>query len=189
MSWNPIDEPKDYITLAGQKSPGLADVVGASSIRNWDERQGIGISGAFSVFKGRGLAKFSVRLRLYSAQDWADWFTWKPLVEAVPKRRTGKGRDSGVMDILHPLLEELDIKSVAVTELMQPEQTGDGEWTVEIKFLEWRQPKVSLATPEAAAAPEPVDEWEGRVSKLASQLQSVADGGQSSGPPPLPVAP
>lgn len=175
VTWDPITSPCDYILLAGIKSPGLADVSGASSVRRWDEREGFGISGAFSVFKGRGLAHFSVKLRLYSDTDWAAWYAWKQIVDKLPTRRGGDGKDSGVLDIWHPLLEGLDIKAVAAAEVMQPEQTDNGEWTIEIKFLEFRYPKIALAKPEAAAAT-PVDPVEEKIIKpLTAQFQSLAD--------------
>ena len=173
MVWNPIADPCDYITLAGQKSPGLADVVGASDARKWDEREGFGLSGSFSVFRGRSLAKFSVMLRLYSEEDWEDWHAWKKLVQKLPTRRGG-GKDSGTLDIWHPLLEDLDIKAVGVAEILQPVQTDHGEWTIEIKFIEFRQPKVTLAKPEGAAAT-PVDPIEENVIKpLLAQVQQLA---------------
>lgn len=176
MTWDPIASPCDYILLAGKKSPGIAELRGASSVRKWDEREGFGISGAFSVFKGRGLAHFSVILRLYSAQDWLDWYAWKAVVDKLPTRRGGAGKDSGTLDIWHPLLEALDIKAVAVAEVMQPDQTNDGEWSIEIKFLEFRHPKITLAKPEGAAAT-PVDPVEEDIIKPltdAVQLERLA---------------
>lgn len=174
MTWNPIDSPCDYILLAQQKSPGIAEVVGASSPRAWDEREGFGISGSFSVFKGRRLAKFSVRLRLYTPEDWAGWHAWKPLVDKLPTRRGSKGADSGVLDIWHPLLEALDIRAVAVTDVMQPVQEDAGEWVVEIKLIEFRHPKLTLAKPEAAAATphDPVDEV---INGLTKQLEGLLE--------------
>lgn len=170
--WDPIVAPCDYILLSGSRSPGIAEVRGASSPRAWDEREGFGISGSFSVFKGRRLAHFSVVLKLYSADDWAAWYEWKPIVDKLPTRRGGSGKDSGVLDIWHPLLEALDVKAVAVAEVMQPDQTGDGEWSIEIKFIEFRHPKVTLAKPEASEA-DPVDPVEEEVIKPLTDMLQV----------------
>jgi hypothetical protein len=172
MTWDPITSPCDYILLASKKSPGIAEVRGASSPRKWDERDGVGITGAALVFKGRGLAHFSVVLRLYSAQDWQDWHAWKPIVDKLPTSR-GEGNDSGTLAIWHPLLQTLDIKAVGVAEVMQPDQTGDGEWSIEIKFVEWRAPKYALAKPEgaveSAAVVDPIEEeW---IKPLTALLQ------------------
>ena len=174
MVWNPISAPCDYIKLAGKRSPGLADVVGASSPRMWDKRQGYALSGTFSVFHGCDLAEFSVRLRLYSVADWDAWHAWKPLVDKLPTARGGNGPDSGCLDIWHPLLEDLGIKQVGVAKVKQPDQTDNGEWTIEIEFIEFRHPKVTLAKPESAAAT-PVDPIEEQVIKpLMDQVNKLA---------------
>jgi len=174
VTWDPITDPVDYILLAGQKSPGLADVIGAGSPREWDIRKGHGISGANSVFTGLSLARFSVKLRLYTVQDWSDWHAWKPLVDKLPTRRGGEGKDSGKLDISHPFLQMCGIKAAGVEDVLQPEQTADGEWTIEIKFIEFRRPKFGLAKPEGAAA-SPVDpieeEW---IKPLTQQVQRLA---------------
>lgn len=172
MAWDPITDPKDYILLGGQKSPGLADVSGASSPREWDERKGYGLSGSFSVFCGRRLAHFSVKLRLSTVEHWADWYAWKGIVDKIPKRR-GAGKDSGNLDIWHPVLEGLDIRAVGVAEVMQPEQTDHGEWTIEVKFIEFRHPRVTLAKPESAAAT-PNDPIEDAIARLTEQVQVEA---------------
>jgi hypothetical protein len=168
MAWNPIDNPVDYIKLAGQKSPGLADVDGASSPRKWDEAAGYGLSGATIRFTGDGLAKFAVRLRFYTVEHWAAWDAWKPLVFNRPK-----GKSPRALDIWHPHLEELGIKSVVVEDVSQPKQTADGEWTVEIKFIQFRMPKLTLAKPEASRA-KPTDPYEVVIEQLAGQVQVEA---------------
>lgn len=172
MTWDPIANPVDYIMLAQKRSPGVAEVVGASSIRKWDD-SGNGM--AWAVYQGRGLARFSVKLKLYTAQDWADWHAWKPIVDKLPKRFAGGNKKaSGALEIGHPLLLGLGIKAVAVVEVMQPEQTGDGEWTIEIRFIEFRHPEVAYAKPDGAAdttVPDPVDDY---ISGLVDQADRLA---------------
>jgi hypothetical protein len=172
MAWDPINDPCDYITLAKVKSPGIAEVRGAGSHRKWDELDALG----HSIYKGRGVARFSVLLRLYDEQDWKDWQAWRHLVDKLPKRLGAvQEKDTGAMDIWHPLLEELDIKAVVVEDLIQADQTDHGEWTIEIKFLEFREPKIVRAKPEGSAAT-PVDPVEDLIIKpLINQLQSYAD--------------
>jgi hypothetical protein len=176
MTWDPIAEPEaaDYVLLAGKRSPGLCEIVGAGSPRDWDVRKGYGTSGAFSVFTGANLAHFSIMLRLYTRQDWADWYAWKPLVDKLPKRRFSNGKDSGALDIQHPILAALGIKAIGVENVGQPVQTDHGEWTIEIKAIEFRRPKFSLAKPEGATAT-PVDPVEEQIIKpLTEQLQRLA---------------
>lgn len=173
MPFHPIAAPVDYIVLSGLRSPGIAEVIGASSPREWDVRKGYGLMGAFVVYRGRGLAKFSVRLTFTTAEDWTSWEAWKPLVMTYPRRRGG-GRDSGTLDIWHPILEDLGIGAVCVEDVLQPVPGETGDWNVEIKFLEFRRPKIALAKPEGAKAT-PTDPVEDQIIKpLMDQLQRLA---------------
>jgi hypothetical protein len=169
MTWNPLDQPIDYVVLGGQKTPGLATIVGASSPRKWDERAGYALSGATVWYHGLGLARFSLMLRLYTAEEWAAWDAFRPLVATPPRTRAAKG-----LQIEHPLLAHVGITAVVVDELMAPEQTDDGEWTIEIRLIEFRQPKVALAKPDAATAT-PVDPVEEEIGKLTTQFQTLAN--------------
>jgi hypothetical protein len=176
MSFQPLRQPIDHVLLAGQKSPGLGTLVGASSPREWDERKGYGISGSFSVFRRRGLAHFALELRLYNDQDWADWHAWKPIVDKVPTRRGGGTNPaSGYLKIQHPILEDLSITAVGVEDVGQPTQAEDGVWLVVIKFIEFRQPVFGLAKPEGAKAV-PVDPYDAQLEKLTGQFNELADG-------------
>jgi hypothetical protein len=180
MSWDPISRPQDYILLASEKSPGLAEIVGANSPRKWDERKGYGFSGAIVVFRGLGLSHFSVKLRLYTQIDWDNWHDWKRLVDKPPPPTPAKG-DGGSsgfkrprgMDIQHPLLADLGIHSVVVEDVLVPDQTDDGEWTIEIKFIEFRQPVFALSKPVAAQAT-PVDPDQAEIGRLNDQANSLA---------------
>ncbi len=168
MTWDPLAQPVDYILLAGEKSPGLADVRMADSPRRWDERNGYGLSGATVVYRGAGLSHFSVFLRLYSQTDWANWHDWKRLVDKPPV-----GKRPRAQDIWHPLLEDLEIKSVVVEDVLQADQTDDGEWTIEIKFIQFRRPVFALAKPEASTAT-PADPVEAQIGELTKQVQQLA---------------
>lgn len=173
MTWDPITSPCDYILLQGEKSPGLCDIGDANSPRNWDVQKGHGISGAKCVFTGKDLSKFSVSLRLYTVQDWTDWYAWSPIVLRMPKARIAGQRkaDAGALDIWHPLLEHLGITAVCVIDVVAPKQTADGEWTAEIQFLEFRQPKLGLAKPEGAEATPAVDPWDKYIDELNTEVQ------------------
>ncbi len=168
MTWNPLDEPADKVWLAQRWSPGLVDIDGADSPRNWEEMPGYGWSGALLRFKGIGLAHFSIKLRLYTAQDWIDWAVFKPLVDRPPL-----GRRPRALDVWHPLLVDQGIYSLVVENLGQPMQTDSGEWTIEIKCIEYRMPKYSLATPSGAAAT-PVDPYEQEIERLTNTVRLLA---------------
>jgi hypothetical protein len=167
-AWNPLDLPIDKAVVAGRETPGLVEIIGASAPRRWDERKGYGLSGATVVYRGQGLAKFTVRLRLYTTQDWDDWHAWKSLVAAPPP-----GKRAKALDIVHPLLADLEITAIVVNEVMQPEQSEDGVWQIDIKVTQFRSPKFSLAKPEAAQAT-PVDPVDQKIEQLSKQFQELA---------------
>ncbi len=162
---SPLDTPVDYVLLAGQKSPGIAEILGASSPRKWDERGGYALSGATLVYKGNGLAKFTLQLRLYSVEDWAAWDAWRPLVQRPPV-----GARARALEIVHPFLEALEIRSVVVEDVLQPIQTGDGEWTIEVKFIEWRRPLVALSRPDGARV---TDAVEAEIFLNSAEIESL----------------
>ena len=160
MTWDPLIEPADQLWLQQRWSPGLCEIDGANSPREWEERKGYGWSGAIVLFKGIGLAHFTVRFKLYTSQDWIDWSLFKPLLDKPPI-----GKRPRAMDVWHPLLVDQGIYAVVVEDLGQATQTADGEWTIEVKFCEHRMPKHSLSQPDGAAAT-PVDPYDQRIQQL-----------------------
>jgi len=170
MAFDPYLTPVDYILLAGQKSPGIAVVSGAADARKWDVREGYGLSGGITVFRGRQLAHFTVTLKLVTAQDWVDWGSFKTLVARPPFGTKPKS-----MSIWHPWLAELDISSVGVEEVGQPEEDGDtGAYSIAIKFLETREPKFALAKPVAATTNKSTDPYDQQIEQLTKQFQELA---------------
>jgi hypothetical protein len=172
MTFNPVTEPIDYFELAGTRSPGLAEIVDADSPRRWDERKGYALSGAWLVFKGAGLSKFKAVIRLYTEQDWADWHAFRAILARAPVGSRDKH-----LAIWHPILEDLGITDVAVLNVLQPKQTGHGEYTIEILFEEFRRPTAQLSRPEAAQARpvDPVEQEIERLTAIANNRRILAD--------------
>lgn len=158
-----VADPMDKIWLAQRWSPGLCDVEGAGSPREWEEIAGYGWSGGFLRFRGVKLAHFSIRFRLYTEADWLEWSVFKPLVDKPPY-----GKRPRALDIWHPVLVDQGIYSVVVEDLGQPMQTADGEWTIEIKMIEAREPKYSQVKAEGSAAT-PEDPWEKKIEQEAKR--------------------
>lgn len=175
-AFNPISEPVNYIILAGSRSPGLCDVTEAASQRRWDERRGFGLSGATSVFRGVALAHPVVTFRLYSEQDWLEWALFALLLVKPPPMVRPRA-----MEIWHPILEDLDIKAVGVEKLDQPIQTGDGEWSIKCKFIEYRKLQPALSLPDGAATHVADPEIDARLAEIErlsgpSQIERRAAG-------------
>jgi len=169
-AYDPYLTPVDYFLLAGQKSPGIAVISGAADVRKWDIRAGYGLSGGVTVYRGREISKFTATIHLITAQDWTDWSSFQSLVARPPNGTKPKS-----MSIWHPWLDFLDISSVGVEEVGQPEEDGDtGAYTIAIKFLETREPKFALAKPEAAAVNKSTDPYDQKIEQLTKQFQELA---------------
>ncbi len=168
MTFNPLDEPIDHIVLAGRSSPGIAVITNADSLRRWDERRGYALSGARVVFRGIGLAKPIVTLRLFTTADFRDWHNWRDVVQRPPV-----GERARAKDIWHPMLEDLGIVSVVVSNVLQPKQVADGEWNIDIKFIEFRRPVPTLENIGESEEREPT-EAEQIILQLETQRDAMA---------------
>ncbi len=160
MSWNPNSQPIDYFTLAGQKSPGIAELEnGGDLLRELKERRGFGVSGAFAVFSRVPLVNFTFKIRLVTPEHWAAWHVWKSIVYKLPEKRIG------ALDFWHPLLEDHGVKSVIVQSISTPKREGeDGGWAVLIGFKEQRAPKLTLSTPQASQST-PQDPYDAAIDE------------------------
>jgi len=144
-----ITAPVDYIVLAGRRSPGLASIDGGELARRLHERRAFGVAGATVIDQGAQLAHFTVTLRLLTPDELSAWDEWKTLL-VRPAQRSTQG-----MDIEHPILADLEIRSVLLESRSQLTQDDTGGWSVAIKFCEFRAPVVALAVPDTTAAVAP----------------------------------
>lgn len=170
MGWNPIKLPIDFFILQGRPNPGIGRIEKASSPRKWDEIGGYGASGSVLIFHGRRLVPFDGIVELYTEEDWEYWDQWKELVMRPPYGKIPKAKD-----IWHPWLELLEVRSAVVTDVLQPEDMGNGGHRIVIQFLEHRRPKLQLSAPAAAEqkpqSTDPVDKY---IEQLTSQVQELA---------------
>lgn len=170
MTFNPLSTPVNHILLANRRSPGLADIKGSNSPRRWDERRGYALSGSRVVFRGIGLARFIVTLRLYNDDDWDNWHDWRELVQRPPV-----GQRARAQDIWHPILEDLLITSAVVEDVLQPRPTtDDGEWSIDIKFIEFRPPVRVVNNVEGSDETEELDPVQQRIQALQNQVEALA---------------
>lgn len=143
---------QDYILLNGLRSPGRADVLSADGlVRSWDERKGYGFSGAFLVYTGDGLPKFTVRLTLWAPPDlFVEWTPFAQQLALSPKGLVAADYATFALGIGHPVLNAppWSISSVVVESVGLPIQDDDGLWTIDIKFIVYRAPAPALGKPD-----------------------------------------
>ncbi len=171
MTFDPLSSPVDSFIIAGQRSPGVAELEGVTLSRTIDERKGFGLSGATTVVKGQKLARFVAKVRLFEPQHFVDW---QAFVDVLRRFNPRSDRMRG-FDFSHPQTDQLGISSVVVEEIGAPMQTGDGEWTASIKLVEHRRPRPMLATTDGSdggpASPDPYDQ---EIEHLTRTVQELA---------------
>lgn len=174
MTFAPFSNPIDKITIKGQECPGLAEIVGGSTPRKWEQRKGFGMSGAWLKFLGRDLAKFSIVIRLTTDQDLADWATFYAAILKPPATRRAPEARQG-LDVSHPVLDLLDIRMFVPEDVTQPTQVEDGLWQVEIKAIEYRgRPKMQLATVDGSATNATENPRAAEARRLNAENQRLA---------------
>jgi len=178
-TWNPLQHGTNYAIIQGVKTPGVLDVVGADAPRKWDERPGYGLSGAWLIYCGDGLSHFSLKFRLYSVQDWLDWWAFHPIVAKRPKPVVRGDQFYAAVDaisIWHPYLDALGIHSIVVENELEPVLTEDtGEHTIEVKVAQFRAPKGPAAAKPVAAKPTPApDPVEQKIIDNNNIIQRLA---------------
>lgn len=174
-TWSPLEAPQDYATLAGQRTPGVCRVEGFKTTSRWDIRQGPALTGARLRYRGFEPAQGKLILSLSSAQHWADWWSFAPLV-----RRAPLGERATHLEIDHPILASMEIRAVAVKSVGQPTPSDDrGTWTVEIELIEYLEPLPVVSSPDGAddGEAEPQTENEATIERDMATLAAVAAGG------------
>lgn len=170
----------DTFKLLGDPSPGLCiSVAGATNPRVWDEKKATNSSGASLVYTGEGLAKFKVKLLLWTSEHLKQWEAWKR--HLVPPTE----KNPNAMQAEHPQLALLavPVTSVVIDEPGAPEPQGDNTWIAEIAMRQYRKPKPATAKPGGSKAgdgtgpgganTDPVDEM---IDSLVNEVNSLAEG-------------
>jgi hypothetical protein len=169
MTWNPLTQPTDKVILGGLETPGLAEVLGASSARKWDILSGQGMSGGILIYRGIEPSQFTIRIRLLTEVDWDDWARFRPIVLRPPI-----GKIARTFDITHPVLNEVNIHACVIKDVTAPTQGEDGEWVIEITCIESRVPRRSRSKPDAAEAT-PFDPREQKIKDLTAERDAQRD--------------
>lgn len=148
-AFDPLVTPIDSIILGGMISPGIARVIGAASRRKVDIRGAYGISATVAVWLE--VAEFKVEIDLYTSEDWAEWHLFASTVLREMKANRRNRASDFALDIWHPWLEALDIKSVIVKSISQPEEVEPNVYRITLEFIEYRKAVApTLSKPEAA---------------------------------------
>lgn len=149
---NPIANPQAYdtILIGGVENPGIVPPGGISGFKReheWDVKKGKGASGATITYVQRPPAKGSIKFWLWNAAMFSDWEEFRPQFKYDPTKKNPQA-----VDIFHPTLADLDIKSVVCTSISALEHDGYGLWTCTVELMEYFPPpkKSAVGTPSTS---------------------------------------
>jgi len=160
MPWNPFLEKADTLFIDGTETPGLLRFEGVGTRHEFEVHDDpVGRDGGWAWFKGRKLARFRIRIELYSIDDWDAMTAMLPTLRVRP---TGDKRSHSVE---HPLLSAHEIKAVVFEEINGPDRQSQSEpWVVELSCIEYRKPKIEIAKVQGS-----------KDSPVSKRQQEIAD--------------
>lgn len=140
----------------GQWSPGVCEVAGAGTPRDWDIRKGYGFTGATIIYTGDNVARFDVAIRIWTQTQLDEWREfYRTFLQKPPRNVTTVTSSSPFLPtvqpkalrISHPVLDELGINDVVVEDVTQFVQIKSGVWELVVKLLQYRAPIAMLGKP------------------------------------------
>ena len=141
---DPINDEElfDSIELAGARSPGvIKSISGHERKINWDVKEGSGQKGASSTLKSIPLRTVTVVFDLADFDDIGGWPAFRALCLS-----TINGAKPKALDIYHPDLSVVEIRSVVLASMGGPVHDGKGGQTITVQFQEYCPPKPAGGT-------------------------------------------
>lgn len=149
---NPIDNEDLYISivLGGVPSPGQVTLSAHDREYGWDVKSGTAQSGATITRKSDDPIAFTCNFYLVKdeADGIDDFALWPDFLALI--KSTVAGKEPKALDIYHPDLSEVGIKSVVLKKQLGTIHDGKGGQTKGILFLEYIPPKKTGGTPSGS---------------------------------------
>ena len=142
----------DHVIVGGQYNPGLCFIRGFKRANSFDVKMGKGSFGATITYKGRPPAKGVLVFQLHENGHDTDtvieeWISWADVFQYDPT----KSKITGV-DIYHPALAAIKIKSIVCEDIGLITHKGKGLYEVEVSCLEYfpPPPTPAVSTPTSS---------------------------------------
>lgn len=151
---NPIDNPQahDFIVLGSEQSPGICRPFEPKRRAEFDVKKGKGTFGSTITYVGRPPAKWELVFELWLARHWEEWAAFVPLLNYDPTKKKIQA-----IDIYHPSLAEIGIKSVVTESIGMIKHEGKQLYTRAIELMEYfpSANKSAVGTPTGSQATSP----------------------------------
>ncbi len=157
------DPGLNVCTINGLVSPGRLRVSGFAQILNWEVRPGYGMTGATTVFRGRGLTPGTLLFEFWNQDQIDEWFVFSKVFD-VPQKPLGTRLALG---IAHPILKAIGVETIVMTKMHQIEINQNGLWSVSVEVLEYKAPIKAIVKPRGAV---PAVDLGGTQAKTENQI-------------------
>lgn len=180
---NPITSPQgeDIIYVGGIPSPGRVDVRGFVSAYKWDVKSGPGVDGATQTYRGSEPHPGKLKFYLWDPLHFGAWEQFKLLF------RYRVGVPPIAVDVYHPALDDIGIKSIVTNKVHNREHSGGGLFTIEVEATPWQQTPpvnvtgtISTASANAGGSKDgksnpfsPPPDLQARVTAAADELKAA----------------
>ena len=161
-------------------SPGICKIGPGKGIpRNWQVREGFGLSGATQAFRGLGLAEFSLTIRMWRVADRAQWTAFDGAIEPSPL-----GAPEKVYRISNPRLSLRGITQCVFLNAPLVTDNEDGSDTAVYECRQSRKPLPTLTSPTAAGAATPegaaADAYQARIQQHLTEIDNLLGANQAN---------
>lgn len=148
-----IDDPQAWDTfyISGYPTPGIADVTAGDRARRIDVKKKPGVDGATVTVLGYDPCTVKLRLKLWTADQWAAWLFLKQ--KLLVQQQDQQSIDPATGDIVtvaspssapvpydcrHPALASIGVTSLLLSKIMAPKFSGPGGYaTIELEWIEF----------------------------------------------------
>lgn len=175
----PLENPTVYDTiyLDQVESPGLCERVSGGERKNkFDNQQGPGTSGAYTVAKGQEVATIEYQFVLWLPEHFAAWDVFRDMLKTGMKLSPPQ-----VHDLVDEAIVHNDIHSVCTTYIGKQEKVSPTKWGYKVGFTEYRKKQssggaVKSGSTKSAAAKtaqeKAIDELNDQNKKLQADLDA-----------------
>lgn len=168
----------DVVTIGGAVCPGHCEIRGFERNHGWDKKTGKGSLGTTVTFKNKPAVEGSIMFYLYTGLHFQLWESFRPRFLYDPTKRS-----VSAIDIFHPSLADLGIKSVVTESIAPIRHMGENLYGCEVKLIEYIPPPKldATATPAGSSSgqgtnknpPAPTDPLQQKVAALFKQFQAT----------------
>lgn len=168
----------DIVVIGGNICPGYVEISGFERKWNWDTKTGKGAQGTTNTYTGKPAVEGELTFYLWTGLHFLQWEQFRPLFKYDPTKKTTQA-----IDIFHPSLADLDIKSVVCQSVGPIKHVGNNLYACHVKLIEYVPPPkaAAVATPTgsktgagagaSSTAPAPTDPLQIKIQQLYSEFQ------------------